>query len=73
MMPRRRAMKGRIGCSGTTGNDVRFRRVSEKVPSRPGVADLAADHHRALETEFARPNDILSISKEVLFAYPEAH
>jgi hypothetical protein len=38
-----------------------------------GVADLAADHDRALETEFARPNDILSISKEALFAYPEAH
>ena len=68
-----RPMKGRIGCGGTTGNAVRFRRVSEKVPSRPGMADLAADHDRALETEFARPNDILNISKEVLFAYPEAH
>jgi hypothetical protein len=36
------------------------------------VADLAADHDRTLETEFARPNHVLSISKEVLFAYPEA-
>jgi hypothetical protein len=66
-------MKGRISCGGTTGNAVRFRRVSEKVPSRSSVADLAADHDRALKTEFARPNDILSISKEVLLAYSGAH
>ena len=36
------------------------------------MEDLATDHARALEAEYGRPDDILGISKEVLFAYTEA-